>query len=353
MNKKYIAGIQQIGVGVTDVDEAFKWYAQNFGMDCIAFKERAVAELMLPYTEGKKRERYALLAVNMQGGGGFEIWQHTGKKPQPPEFQAEIGDLGIFAAKLKTNQIEKAYNDFKQKKLNIISEIASDPVGTKFFFVKDPYGNIFQLVEEENIYMPTRNFNGGVYGAIIGVSNIDKALKVYHDILEYDTIVYDKTDVFDDFSSLPGSKQTLRRVLLKHSKTRTGSLAPLFGPTCIELAGNKKVEKRKIFEGRIWGDPGFIHLCFDVIGIDKLREEVSSKGYPFTVDSAESFDMGEAAGHFAYISDPDETPIEFVETHKVPIIKSIGWYMNLKGRNPEKSLPRWMMSTLKWKRVKF
>jgi len=86
--------------------------------------------------------------------------------------------------------------------------------------------------------------------------------------------------------------------------------------------------------------------------MDALRREVSQKGFPFTVDSAESFDMGEAAGHFAYISDPDGTPIEFVETHKLPIIKAIGWNMNLRGRNPEKSVPPWMIKTLRWKRVK-
>ena len=46
--------------------------------------------------------------------------------------------------------------------------------------------------------------------------------------------------------------------------------------------------------------------------------------------------MGEAAGHFAYIEDPDGTLIEFVETLKIPIIKKLGWYINLEKRAPEK-----------------
>ena len=32
--------------------------------------------------------------------------------------------------------------------------------------------------------------------------------------------------------------------------------------------------------------------------------------------------MGDAAGQFAYIEDPDGTLIEFVETHKVPLVKA-------------------------------
>ena len=73
-------------------------------------------------------------------------------------------------------------------------------------------------------------------------------------------------------------------------------------------------------------------------------------GCPFTVDSSESFDMGEAAGHFSYIEDPDGTLIEFVETHKIPLIKGIGWYLNLKNRDPEKTIPSWMLKTMRFRR---
>lgn len=352
IDKKYITGIQQIGVGVENISEAFTWYRKNFGMDVVAFDEKAVAEIMLPYTEGKKRERHAMLALNFQGGGGFEIWQHTGKKPMPISFEPKIGDIGILMVKMKTTDAKKSFNIFKSKGLNLLGNIQKSPNNVPFFFVKDPYGNIFQFVEEAEVYTQTEGHSGGVYGALIGVSNMDEALKVYQDILEYDQIIYDQTGVFEDLNPLPGSELQMRRVLLKHSKTRHGSFAPFFGQTQIELVQLIDNQGKKLFENRIWGDPGFIHLCFDIIGIKHLREEVSAKGFPFTVDSAESFDMGEAAGHFAYISDPDGTPIEFVETHKLPIIKKIGWYMNLEGRDPQKSLPRWMINTLKWKRVK-
>jgi hypothetical protein len=84
----------------------------------------------------------------------------------------------------------------------------------------------------------------------------------------------------------------------------------------------------------------------------QLRDKCVSLGHPFTVDSSNSFDMGEAAGHFSYIEDPDGTLIEFVETHKVPILKKLGWYLNLKKRNPQKSLPGWMLKSLAFNRIK-
>lgn len=77
-----------------------------------------------------------------------------------------------------------------------------------------------------------------------------------------------------------------------------------------------------------------------------------SRGFPFTVDSADSFDMGEAAGRFTYIDDPDGTWIEFVETHKVPIAKKLGLFINMTKRDPKKSLPGWLLRLFAVNRMK-
>ena len=352
MNKKNITGIQQIGVGVADVHVAWKWYRDYFGIDIGVFEEEAVAELMLPYTEGKKRSRHAVLAYNMQSGGGFEVWQHTGKTPEKAAFELQLGDVGIYVAKLKSKDVQQAFDFMKSKQLNLLSEVVQSPNSKPHFFIKDPFDNIFQVVEDDYIFEETPAKTGGIFGAIIGVNSIEESLKVYQDILEYDEVVYDETGVFDDFSELSGGDKKVRRILLKHSAKRTGGFAPLLGPSEIELIELIDEKGREIYKDRIWGDLGFIHICFDTIGLDLLKVEAKEKGFPFTVDSAESFDMGEAAGRFAYISDPDGIPVEFVETHKVPIIKKIGWNINLKNRDPKKSLPKWMIGTLRWKRVK-
>jgi catechol 2,3-dioxygenase-like lactoylglutathione lyase family enzyme len=352
MKQKKITGIQQIGVGVEDVHTAWKWYRKYFGIDIGVFEDEAIAELMLHYTDGKTRKRHAVLALNMQSGGGLEVWQHTGKKPKKPDFEPQLGDLGIFIAKIKTKNPKEAFEFMKSEKLDLLSGLEHSPSNETHFFIRDPFDNIFQIIENNYVFEETKAKTGGIYGAIIGVSNIDESLKVYQDILMYDEVVYDETEIFNDFSGLPGGNKKVRRILLRHSAARSGGFAPLLGPTQIELVQLTDNTGREIYRDRIWGDPGFIHICFDTIGMDLLREEARSKGFPFTVDSANSFDMGEAAGHFAYISDPDGTPIEFVETHKLPIIKKLGWNFNLEKRNPNKSLPNWLIGTLRWKRVK-
>ena len=349
MTEPLISGIQQIGIGNTSVYDTFDWYRRNLGMDLPVFDEAAEAALMLPYTEGKPRSRHAILALNMMGGGGAEIWQYTSRVGQPASFEIKLGDLGIFAAKFKSPNIKKSH-DFLSAN-NKVSEISKTPEGKEHFYLHDPFGNPIEIVESNNWFGKGISHSGGVYGAVIGVSNIDVSLEFYRNILGFDTVVYDTQGKYEDFSYLKSDDKEYRRVLLRHSKERKGPFSKLLGAGEIELVQLINEEATKIFKDRMWGDLGYIHLCFDIVGMDALRDKCANANCRFTVDSGD-FDMGEAAGHFAYIEDPDGALIEFVETHKVPILKKINWYLDLKKRPAGKSLPRWMLKAMGLSRVK-
>ena len=143
-----------------------------------------------------------------------------------------------------------------------------------------------------------------------------------------------------------------RRVILTQSAQGTGPFTPLLGKSQLELLQCIDEPGKKIFENRFWGDLGFIHLCFDVRGMDDLKAQGAALGYPFTVDSADSFDMGKAAGRFTYVEDPDGTLIEFVETHRLPIVEKWGWFIDLRKRNQNKSLPKWLLNCFRFNRIK-
>jgi catechol 2,3-dioxygenase-like lactoylglutathione lyase family enzyme len=351
MTKPMIAGIQQVGVGIPNVYDAWKFYRQAFGMNIPIFDEAATAALMLPYTGGEPRDRHAVLAINANGGGGFEIWQYTNRVPQAPNFKIQLGDLGIYSAKIKSKNVSQSHAEHTTKDMRI-SPLAKMPNGEWTYWLTDPYDNIFQVVSARNWFRDAEGTMGGSYGAVIGVTDIERSMKFYRDILGYDSIVYDKTGNFEDFAHLPSGTKKFRRVLLKHSKPRVGAFSQLLGDSVIELIQALERTPTKIYKNRLWGDLGFIHLCFDISGMEAMRELCNAKGYPFTVDSGNKFDMGEAAGHFTYIEDPDGTLIEFVETHRIPIMKKIGWYLDLRKRNPNKPLPVWMIRALGMNKVK-
>ncbi len=352
MSTPTIAGIQQVGIGIPDVQKAFKWYNEFLGVDIPIFEEAAEANLMLPYTGGKPHQRHAILAINLKGGGGFEIWQYTSRTPEPCPFEIQLGDLGIYCARIKSTNVETTYAYLSSKNANIIGDLTKDPQGKNTFYVKDPWDNLFQIVEGDSWFGKGLKSTGGPSGSMLGVSDIDKSKKFYSDILGYDTVEYDKEGIFDDLKSLPGGGHKVRRVLLSHSKPRVGAFSELLGKSKMELIQVLDRTPKKIYENRYWGDRGFIHLCFDITNQKAMKILCEEKGYPFTVDSGEQFDMGEAAGHFSYIEDPDGTLIEFVETKKIPIMQKLGWYLDLRKRDATKPLPKWMLKALKFNRVK-
>ncbi|MGB0177339.1 MAG: VOC family protein, partial [Owenweeksia sp.] len=171
--KKIISGIQQIGIGNRDVHTLWKWYRRHFGMDIRIFEEAAEAPLMTRYTGGEVHSRNAALALNMQGGGGFEIWQFTSREAQPPAFKTQLGDLGIYITKIKTRNAEATYRKFQKDGVNVVGALQKDPGGQPHFYLKDPDGNRFEVCEADDWFGNTGRLTGGTYGALIGVSDMD------------------------------------------------------------------------------------------------------------------------------------------------------------------------------------
>ena len=86
--------------------------------------------------------------------------------------------------------------------------------------------------------------------------------------------------------------------------------------------------------------------------MEKLKQKARQSGYEFTVDSDDTFSMGDASGRFCYIEDPFGTLIELVETHSVPIYKKWGLYINLKKRKRNKPLPNAVVALLGLRKIK-
>ncbi len=345
---QFITGIQQVGIGVSDCDKAKYFYKDLFAMNILIFDDIAPAELMKRYTGNKVHDRHAILTMNLSGGGGFELWQFISRTPQ--SCHAKFGDLGIFSIKIKCADINTAYSYFKKKDSISTSVLHESPTGESYFCTTDADGNLFNIAEGNSWFKKSTTINGGVYGAVIGVSNMDASIDFYKNLLGTDEIVYDATAAFTDLPPNNGGK--FRRVILKKKKSTSGAFSNLLGDVEIELVQCMDKKTKRIFENRYWGDIGFIHLCFDVTDMDGLKVLSEKLGYIFTVDSKDSYAMETAEGRFCYVEDPDGTLIELVETHKIPIIKKLNWHINLKKRKGQKPLPRWIINMLGLNKIK-
>jgi catechol 2,3-dioxygenase-like lactoylglutathione lyase family enzyme len=338
----HLSGIQQIGIGVANAEQAMYLYKELFGLDVLIFDDQAEAHLMTQYTGKEIHSRRAILTMNLQGGGGFEIWQFKERNPLL-NLNNYYGAIGIFAAIIKSKDINKSWNRFNNRNDIKISDLEKDSYGQTYFWLTDSLKNNFKISEFNHWFQDLKKDTGGVVGSVIGVSDMEQSVAFYQNVLGLNTVIYDQT-----FSQ---NGEQFRKVGLLKKAIGQGAFDALLGDVFIELVQAEKPAK-KIFQDRFWGDCGFIHLCFDVVCMDSLKENARKHGFNFSVDSENSFGMDNAAGRFCYIEDPDGTLIELVETHKVPIFKKLGLHLNLKGRKKGKPLPNFLIKLLALSKVK-
>ena len=339
----FLSGIQQIGIGVKNASEAMHLYKALFGMDVLIFDDEAEASLMTQYTGAIVYKRRAILTMNLKGGGGFEIWQFLSREPSELPSTA-LGDIGIYAAILKSNDIHLSHKRLQAIESISVSEMQSEKEQQDYFWLTDTYGNTFKVIGSTNWFTLKKHDLGGVVGAVFGVSDMEASLFFYKQIIGIDTIIYDYLHTENG--------KTYRKVGLHKKATGKGAFNKLLGDITIELIQILDRVPNVIYKNRFWGDCGFIHLCFDVLDMDALKKHALKNDFKFTVDSQNTFEMDNASGRFCYIEDPDGTLIELVETHKVPILKKYGWFLDLRKRNKEKPLPNWMIKMLAISKVK-
>ena len=340
---QFLSGIQQVGIGVSNAQAAMHTYKHLFGMDVLIFDDEAKAALMTQYTGGSVYNRRAILTMNLQGGGGLEIWQYLDRTPLESR-PIEAGDFGINAVILKSANLKTSHNRLLNIEEIKVSAITNCEHSGNYFWVTDGNKNTFKVIPADDWFQKGKHDLGGVVGGVIGVSNMEKSLLFYQNVLGIDTILYDFEQVENGL--------VYRKVGLNKKASGKGAFNKLLGNVTLELVQLKNKESKKIFENRFWGDCGFIHLCFDVLDMKSLKIHAEKQERFFTVDSNNTFEMDNASGRFCYIEDPDGTLIELVETHKVPILKKLGWFLDLRKRDQEKPLPTWMIKMLALSKVK-
>jgi catechol 2,3-dioxygenase-like lactoylglutathione lyase family enzyme len=349
---KRINGLQHIGVAVSEMDKSLKFYRKFFGLNIPFFDSVQPAPLMDVYTRNSTITKRASMVVNLQGGCAIEVICPTSFKPVRAKFDILVGDLGICITQLKCKNIEESHAFCKENGAPALTDISIDPSGRKTFYLEDLDRNVWQYVEGDQWYTDANHHSGGVIGCSTGVSDIEKALGLYRDILGFDQVVYDATGVFEDWKNLPGGKNKYRRVMLTQSAQPGGGFAKVTGKNYIELIQALDRTPNYIFKDRIWGDTGFAHIGFDVKGMAALGKDLAAAGYGFTCDSNNAIGMGQTKVHCTYIQDSDVTLIEMIEVYKVPIMEKWGIFLNVEKRDPLKPLPDFMLKALRFSRIK-
>lgn len=347
--------MQHYGFGVADRDKSWAFY-RKLGFDVPMSLNQSYASRMEPVVGGDY-ERKVVIAANLLGGATLELYQYLSTEPRPFPSNWSWGDPGMSASALKVPDINLALELFEDTPEKVISGPLSWTAKPewKAALISDPDSLLLFLIEVPEIKYSLRKDGQRVGGAIfptIAVTDMERSLVFYRNILEYKEFVYDWKGIDPVLAAIPGGDRPMRRVLLHDPRPSTSFYSFYLDRGWIELV---EVEGRKgphIYHGRRWGDIGQMEICLDVNDIRGTFDELVARGAkPILEPNTDDFDMGHGStALFAYIQDPDGTMIELAEATRLKVTEKLS--IDLRKRKPGKPFPKWMMKMLRNKRYK-
>ncbi len=274
--------IWNIGLGVHKYKETKSFYENVLGFEYCLFQESNVRNMLLRYTNNTLLIQDVCFLINKNGGAGIEIWNTINKIPHKPQRPTELENTGILAILLQCKNIYAIRSMIQQENIEV-STITDDFLGQKRLYIRDNEYNMIGIIgngDEEEKSTINKNNMGGVCSIIIGTHNMEATKYFYKEMGGFDTVMYDKTGIFEDFCFWENNIK-IRRAALKRSDTKNkGVFGNLMHVDYIELV--QVVEKKIDYKHKnalCYGQPGFFKIGFDIENRRILKE------YTISVDS--------------------------------------------------------------------
>lgn len=152
----------------------------------------------------------------------------------------------------------------------------------------------------------------GVDHVGIGVSNMEKSLKFYGDLLGFKEVMFDYTGPLPGLESLTGKPDTKARIVMLKNQN-TGAVGQGL-VKLVQLLPPSKPEACTIVDEALWGDVGIAEACFNVRPSAKtIFNEMLEKGIKAALTpSTGPFPPHQAVATYAYMRDPDNGLVEFI-----------------------------------------
>ena len=156
----------------------------------------------------------------------------------------------------------------------------------------------------------------GVNNVGIGVSDIDRSLEFYGDLLGFKEVVFDYTGSLPGMERVTGKPETKARVvMLKNQNTGPLGLGMI---KLVQLLPPDKSEPCTVVSSTLWGDIGMLEVCFNCrVSAEKVFAKLWQQGIRTLVTPVSaSFppaSYGTVNNSFAYIKDPDNGLVELID----------------------------------------
>jgi len=170
----------------------------------------------------------------------------------------------------------------------------------------------------------------GINNVGIGVSDMERSLKFYGELLDFTEVMFDYTGPLPGMEKVAGKPETEARVaMLKNQNTGPLGLGMV---KLVQLLPPSKSEPCTVANTTLWGDIGIAEVCFNTcVGAGRIFEQLLDRGVKATLTPTRGcFAPYDTVSHFAYMRDPDNGLLEFIDWE---MGKSLGTEPRVEGVN--------------------
>jgi catechol 2,3-dioxygenase-like lactoylglutathione lyase family enzyme len=308
-------GVDHVGVGVADADEAIEFYGRHVGFDRVLFDRTGDVPGLEAIAGRAPTARVAMLessSATPVGPGRVKLVQVLdGEGPPPAPVGQAWGEVGICEICLHVRGVQDVHDQLVAAGCASLMEPTSadvppNTITLDIAYVADPWGTKLELIEWTGLWrsLPGPARAEGVNHVAFGVTDMARS-RAFYEQLGFDSLLFESFGFFDpmapwfeppwyDPEHLPTQHMTMP-MSAQGAAIEPCVLAPL-GHDC---RGD-------------WGHLGPMDFGVRVGNIDAAAATLSARGVQLH-GPLQSIDVGTGDWRYVYLQEPDGNYVQLVE----------------------------------------
>jgi catechol 2,3-dioxygenase-like lactoylglutathione lyase family enzyme len=142
-----------IGLTVSDFNAAVKFYSDVFGCPLVGVSDAPTERVRTFFGVAADAPRCKIGWIRVPGGGILEIF---GFEPKLPADSITWHRVGLTHFSFNVRNTRKWYDYLVSKGVECVTRPERSPRGHWFFFVRDPDGNLIEMIDLRNMHYVLR-----------------------------------------------------------------------------------------------------------------------------------------------------------------------------------------------------
>lgn len=307
-------GVDHVGIGVGDVDEAIAFYGRHVGFDDVRFDWTGEVPGLESIAGGAPRARIAMLASGAAtpvGPGRIKLVRVLDGEgpPAPPEGQA-WGEVGVCEVCLHVRGVEGVHASLvaagcEELMPPMSAAVVPNDVALDISYVADPWGTKIEMIEWTGLWrsLPGPARPEGVNHVAFGVTNMART-RTFYERLGFTELLFESTEFFDPMAPWYQAPWYSSELPAQHMTMPMPAQGAAIEPVVLDPPGHD-------CRGA-WGHLGPMEFAIGVSNLEQGIAELARQGIEL-VGEPQAVDVGSGEWRYAYFAEPDGNYVSLVE----------------------------------------